>query len=222
MRPWGPSTPTAGEAATAAGGRGTRVGAKIAHVCGLWRASDSSRGCGANCCKMNALRVPRNGVVAAGGAVDAAGSPSGCRSCSRRCHKPGQAGGQATAGCHNQLMGADCHCQGRGVQVVAARAVGCQGRRRWLGLAAQQHQGRWHVRGTHVCVHDLTCAHDESARQVRYSATTAGRAPACLHTSSPTVVACRCQTCSLGYDSCPGHFGHIELPLPVYNPLVFG
>jgi DNA-directed RNA polymerase I subunit RPA1 len=31
-----------------------------------------------------------------------------------------------------------------------------------------------------------------------------------------------CATCRLGYAHCPGHFGHIELPLPVYNPLTFG
>ncbi|KAK9767442.1 hypothetical protein K7432_002798, partial [Basidiobolus ranarum] len=30
-----------------------------------------------------------------------------------------------------------------------------------------------------------------------------------------------CATCSLDYFSCPGHFGHIELPCPVTNPLVF-
>ena len=30
-----------------------------------------------------------------------------------------------------------------------------------------------------------------------------------------------CATCRLGYAHCPGHFGHIELPLPVYNPLTF-
>ncbi|ORZ31924.1 hypothetical protein BCR44DRAFT_1539185 [Catenaria anguillulae PL171] len=30
-----------------------------------------------------------------------------------------------------------------------------------------------------------------------------------------------CGTCSLTYFECPGHFGHIDLPLPVYNPLMF-
>ncbi|KAG9291424.1 hypothetical protein G9A89_021842 [Geosiphon pyriformis] len=30
-----------------------------------------------------------------------------------------------------------------------------------------------------------------------------------------------CQTCMLDYYSCPGHFGHIELPCPVYNTLFF-
>ncbi|XP_077865105.1 DNA-directed RNA polymerase I subunit RPA1-like [Saccoglossus kowalevskii] len=30
-----------------------------------------------------------------------------------------------------------------------------------------------------------------------------------------------CGTCSLNYLHCPGHFGHIVLPLPVYNPLFF-
>jgi hypothetical protein len=32
---------------------------------------------------------------------------------------------------------------------------------------------------------------------------------------------CRCATCKQAYMSCPGHFGHIELAVPVYNPLVF-
>lgn len=32
----------------------------------------------------------------------------------------------------------------------------------------------------------------------------------------------RCTTCNLGYNACPGHFGRIELPVPVYNPLIFG
>ncbi|GAX74019.1 hypothetical protein CEUSTIGMA_g1469.t1 [Chlamydomonas eustigma] len=31
-----------------------------------------------------------------------------------------------------------------------------------------------------------------------------------------------CTTCNLTAIYCPGHFGHIELPLPVYNPLIFG
>ncbi|KAI8918337.1 hypothetical protein DFJ77DRAFT_547101 [Powellomyces hirtus] len=30
-----------------------------------------------------------------------------------------------------------------------------------------------------------------------------------------------CGTCSLGYFSCPGHFGHIDLAAPVYNPITF-
>uniref|UniRef100_A0A8C5GMF0 DNA-directed RNA polymerase subunit n=1 Tax=Gouania willdenowi TaxID=441366 RepID=A0A8C5GMF0_GOUWI len=30
-----------------------------------------------------------------------------------------------------------------------------------------------------------------------------------------------CATCSQNFNNCPGHFGHIELPLPVYNPLFF-
>lgn len=29
----------------------------------------------------------------------------------------------------------------------------------------------------------------------------------------------RCETCHLSYFACPGHFGHIELPTPVYHPL---
>ncbi|KAK9816421.1 hypothetical protein WJX72_000053 [[Myrmecia] bisecta] len=31
-----------------------------------------------------------------------------------------------------------------------------------------------------------------------------------------------CQSCGLRYQACPGHFGHVELAVPVYNPLVFG
>ncbi|KIZ00255.1 DNA-directed RNA polymerase I subunit A1 [Monoraphidium neglectum] len=31
----------------------------------------------------------------------------------------------------------------------------------------------------------------------------------------------RCTTCGLNSQQCPGHFGHVELPVPVYNPLVF-
>ncbi|KAJ2162963.1 hypothetical protein GGF46_000149 [Coemansia sp. RSA 552] len=30
-----------------------------------------------------------------------------------------------------------------------------------------------------------------------------------------------CGTCSLSYFNCPGHFGHIELPAPVVNPMIF-
>ncbi|KAF9582603.1 hypothetical protein BGW38_010985 [Lunasporangiospora selenospora] len=30
-----------------------------------------------------------------------------------------------------------------------------------------------------------------------------------------------CATCSLDHFSCPGHFGHIDLPCPVYNPMFF-
>jgi DNA-directed RNA polymerase II subunit RPB1 len=30
----------------------------------------------------------------------------------------------------------------------------------------------------------------------------------------------QCQTCSLTWNECPGHFGHIELPRPIINPLV--
>ncbi|GFR43873.1 hypothetical protein Agub_g5002 [Astrephomene gubernaculifera] len=37
----------------------------------------------------------------------------------------------------------------------------------------------------------------------------------------PVDIRDRCATCKLGFDRCPGHFGHIELPVPVYNPLVF-
>ena len=28
-----------------------------------------------------------------------------------------------------------------------------------------------------------------------------------------------CATCRLSYFTCPGHFGHIELPAPVFHPL---
>jgi DNA-directed RNA polymerase I subunit RPA1 len=31
----------------------------------------------------------------------------------------------------------------------------------------------------------------------------------------------RCGTCKLGYFDCPGHFGHIELTSPCYNPITF-
>jgi RNA polymerase Rpb1, domain 1 len=31
----------------------------------------------------------------------------------------------------------------------------------------------------------------------------------------------RCETCSLLYRHCPGHFGHIPLVLPVYHPILF-
>ncbi|XP_058505753.1 DNA-directed RNA polymerase I subunit RPA1 [Solea solea] len=30
-----------------------------------------------------------------------------------------------------------------------------------------------------------------------------------------------CSTCCQGFNECPGHLGHVELPLPVYNPLFF-
>jgi len=39
----------------------------------------------------------------------------------------------------------------------------------------------------------------------------------CVVSGSPG----RCGTCGLKYRACPGHFGHIELAVPVYNPLVF-
>ncbi|KAA0150913.1 hypothetical protein FNF28_07204 [Cafeteria roenbergensis] len=31
----------------------------------------------------------------------------------------------------------------------------------------------------------------------------------------------QCPTCGLGFDSCPGHLGVMELPAPVYHPLMF-
>lgn len=30
---------------------------------------------------------------------------------------------------------------------------------------------------------------------------------------------CSCATCRLNYFTCPGHYGHIELPAPVFHPL---
>uniref|UniRef100_A0A672FW71 DNA-directed RNA polymerase subunit n=1 Tax=Salarias fasciatus TaxID=181472 RepID=A0A672FW71_SALFA len=30
-----------------------------------------------------------------------------------------------------------------------------------------------------------------------------------------------CSTCSQDFNNCPGHLGHVDLPLPVYNPLFF-
>ena len=30
-----------------------------------------------------------------------------------------------------------------------------------------------------------------------------------------------CPTCHLTQKECPGHLGHIELPVPVYNPVLF-
>ena len=31
----------------------------------------------------------------------------------------------------------------------------------------------------------------------------------------------RCDTCGMNNMRCPGHFGYIELPLPVYHPMFF-
>eukprot|EP00960_Hanusia_phi_P043256 755957-Hanusia_phi.AAC.4 len=31
----------------------------------------------------------------------------------------------------------------------------------------------------------------------------------------------RCETCSQSYDDCPGHYGHIDLSLPTFHPLLF-
>ena len=31
----------------------------------------------------------------------------------------------------------------------------------------------------------------------------------------------RCDTCGMNSLKCPGHFGYIELPLPVYHPMFF-
>eukprot|EP00854_Cymbomonas_tetramitiformis_P018706 gene18706-22333_t len=38
----------------------------------------------------------------------------------------------------------------------------------------------------------------------------------------PTENHVSCTTCCLSYAHCAGHFGHVELCMPVYNPLVFG
>ena len=51
----------------------------------------------------------------------------------------------------------------------------------------------------------------------------ASNAEALRHPSTAVLCTlCRCGTCGLRYRACPGHFGHIELAVPVYNPLVFG
>lgn len=34
-----------------------------------------------------------------------------------------------------------------------------------------------------------------------------------------TLMHCSCQTCRQSNFECPGHFGHIELPVPVFHPL---
>lgn len=31
-----------------------------------------------------------------------------------------------------------------------------------------------------------------------------------------------CATCKQDHVFCPGHFGRVELPVPVYNPVTFG
>ncbi|KAL5035929.1 hypothetical protein BDEG_23884 [Batrachochytrium dendrobatidis JEL423] len=37
----------------------------------------------------------------------------------------------------------------------------------------------------------------------------------------PSGIDSTCSTCSLGFSNCPGHFGHIELSVPVYNSVNF-
>lgn len=37
----------------------------------------------------------------------------------------------------------------------------------------------------------------------------------------PTEKDDKCQTCGMGQGACPGHLGHITLPLPTYNPFFF-
>ena len=39
---------------------------------------------------------------------------------------------------------------------------------------------------------------------------------------TPRAVPPRCVTCNLPYTTCPGHMGHIDLSMPMYNPTVFG
>ncbi|KAN0015434.1 hypothetical protein ACTFIU_008165 [Dictyostelium citrinum] len=50
-----------------------------------------------------------------------------------------------------------------------------------------------------------------------------GPVPGGLHDPAlgPTGPAERCATCSLDFIECPGHFGHIELAIPCYNPVSF-
>ena len=40
--------------------------------------------------------------------------------------------------------------------------------------------------------------------------------------SGPTENQEVCPTCGLSEMFCPGHMGHISLPMPVYNPVLFG
>lgn len=40
--------------------------------------------------------------------------------------------------------------------------------------------------------------------------------PKCL-----MIIIYSCGTCSQDHFNCPGHFGHIEIPIPTYNPLFF-
>jgi len=50
-----------------------------------------------------------------------------------------------------------------------------------------------------------------------------GPVPGGLHDPSlgPVGPGERCSVCSLDYIECPGHFGHIELAIPCYNPVIF-
>ncbi|KAF2072418.1 hypothetical protein CYY_006276 [Polysphondylium violaceum] len=50
-----------------------------------------------------------------------------------------------------------------------------------------------------------------------------GPVPSGLHDPAlgPTGPPERCSVCSLDYIECPGHFGHIELAIPCYNPVIF-
>lgn len=34
-------------------------------------------------------------------------------------------------------------------------------------------------------------------------------------------ITCSCATCSQDHFNCPGHYGHIEVPIPAYNPMFF-
>ena len=46
-------------------------------------------------------------------------------------------------------------------------------------------------------------------------------APRLICHAPPPLLRNRCLTCSLSYKDCPGHLGSLELPLPVFNPLLF-
>lgn len=42
-----------------------------------------------------------------------------------------------------------------------------------------------------------------------------------LYSCIAGLISFRCSTCHLDYKYCPGHTGHIALPVPVYHPLFF-
>ena len=63
--------------------------------------------------------------------------------------------------------------------------------------------------------------HEHEVRVAADGASAASPPPPQLTLSAYPLVR-SCTTCKLSAVHCPGHFGHIELPLPVYNPLIFG